>query len=101
MKKPKFQILICNSYRLAGESQGACNKKEAPLLIQYAMEGISDRGLDAVVTGTGCLNVCTNGPVMVVQPNNLWYGGINESVIDEILDSLENQEPTKNHLISE
>jgi (2Fe-2S) ferredoxin len=38
---------------------------------------------------------------MVVQPNNLWYGGINESVIDEILDSLENQEPTKNHLISE
>jgi len=30
MKKPAYHILVCNSYRVAGEAQGACNKKVQP-----------------------------------------------------------------------
>ena len=92
MKKPKFHILVCNSYRVAGDAQGACNKKGGAGFIQYIMEGCNDRGLDAAVSSTGCLNVCAQGPVMVVHPNNFWYGNISEDAIDEILDALENGE---------
>jgi (2Fe-2S) ferredoxin len=101
MKKPKFHILVCNSYRIAGDSQGACNKKEAPQLIQYIMEGATDRGLDVAVSSTACMNVCAQGPVMVIHPNNLWYGGINESAVDEILDALENDKTVDKYLIAD
>ncbi len=102
MKKPTFHILVCNSYRIAGAAQGACNKKNAPAMIQYLTEGIADRGLDALVSSTGCLNVCAQGPVVVVHPQNVWYGGVeSDEIMDEILDALENNEVVEKYKISE
>ena len=102
MKKPTFQILVCNSYRIAGSAQGACNRKNAPQMIQYFTEGASDRGLDVAVTVTGCLNICAQGPIVVVQPQNVWYGGIeSENQMDEILDALENNEIVEKYKISD
>ncbi len=101
MKKPEFQILVCNSYRVAGDAQGYCNKNGATDFIPYIVEECSDRGIDAAVTSTACLNVCAQGPVMVIQPNNLWYGGITEERIDEILDALEEGEAVEEYLIAD
>ncbi len=102
MKKPDYLFLVCNSYRVAGDSQGACNKKGAAQFVQYIAEEAADRGLDAVVTTTACLNVCSQGPVVVVQPNNFWYGKVeSEEVIDEILDALEEGEAAEDYLISD
>lgn len=100
MKKPKYHIFICNSFRLTGEPQGTCNKKGAPELLQYIEGEIIDRGIDALVSSTGCLKQCEKGPVMVVYPNNYWYGEINEEVIDEILDALEEDKAAENYLIA-
>lgn len=102
MKKPEYLILLCNSYRVAGDSQGACNKKGATQLLQYVSEEAADRGLDVAVTTTACLNVCAQGPVMVVQPNNYWYGGVeSEDDIDTILDALEEGEAADKYLIAD
>jgi (2Fe-2S) ferredoxin len=62
---------------------------------------LSDRGLtDVVVSSTGCLKVCDRGPVMVIYPENWWYGKIeNESAIDEIIDALEAGRTADNYLI--
>jgi (2Fe-2S) ferredoxin len=81
MKKPTYHILVCNSYRTAEET--------------------ADRGLDVAVSTTACLNVCGHKPVMVVHPNNYWYGGVTEEAIDEILDALEVGKPVEKYLISE
>ncbi|ASB48243.1 (2Fe-2S) ferredoxin domain-containing protein [Alkalitalea saponilacus] len=102
MKKPDFHILVCNSFRVAGDAQGACNKKGAANLLQYITEESSDRGLDVAVSTTGCLNVCTEGPVIVIHPNNFWYGKVDsEEAIDEILDALEEGEACEKYLISD
>ncbi len=103
MKKPDYHILVCNSFRVSGgEAQGVCNKKGASDLLQYVSEECSDRGLDVAVSTTACLNVCAQGPIMVVHPNNEWYGGVDsEEVIDEILDALEEGESAEKYLISE
>ena len=102
MKKPDYHILMCNSYRVAGDAQGACNKKGASDLLQYISEECADRGLDVAVSTTACLNVCTKGPVMVVHPNNFWYGGVeSEDAVDAILDALEEGEAAEDYLISE
>ncbi|MDR1864512.1 MAG: (2Fe-2S) ferredoxin domain-containing protein [Bacteroidales bacterium] len=100
MKKPDFMILICNSYRVAGDAQGACNKQGAASLVQYIAEECADRGIDAVVTTTACLSVCSQGPVVVVQPNNYWYGGVTKDRVDEILDALEEGEAKEEYLIT-
>lgn len=102
MKKPKYLILVCNSYRVAGDAQGACNKSGATQFVQYISEECADRGLDVTVTTTACLNLCSQGPVMVVQPNNYWYGKVtSEEVIDEILDSLEEDECCEKYSIAD
>ncbi|MFW5753261.1 MAG: (2Fe-2S) ferredoxin domain-containing protein [Marinilabiliaceae bacterium] len=101
MKKPEFHFLVCNSFRVGGEAQGFCNKNGAVELVQYLIEECNDRGMDAVVSTTGCLNVCSQGPVLVVHPHNLWYGKINNDAIDEILDALEEGGVAEDYLISE
>ncbi len=102
MKKPEYHILLCNSYRVGGEAQGVCNKKGAANLLPYIIEEAADRGLDVVVSTTGCLNVCSQGPAMVIQPQNFWYGGVDsEEAIDDILDALEEGEACEKYLISD
>lgn len=100
MAIPPRIILVCQSLRTNGEPKGLCHKQTDGFL-QYIEEGILDRGLDVQVTATGCLNQCEIGPVLVVQPDNWWFKGVNsEAVIDAILDGLENGEPAAEHLIS-
>ncbi|EOR94274.1 Ferredoxin, 2Fe-2S [Arcticibacter svalbardensis MN12-7] len=101
MKKPEFHILLCNSYRLAGDAKGVCNKKNAPAIIQYMISEASDRGMDVTVSTTGCLNVCAQGPVMVIHPCNYWYGAVDENAVDEILDALEEGKSVAKYLISD
>jgi (2Fe-2S) ferredoxin len=101
MKKPKHHIFVCASFRMSGTPQGVCNKKGAGSLIQYLEKELSDRGMDEVsVSMTGCLKLCDKGPVMVIYPQNLWYGEITESKIDEVLDALEEGKPLEKYQIT-
>lgn len=95
MDKPEFHFFVCNSFRASGEPQGACHKKGAFDLPMYIETEIQDRGLNGMVTTTGCLKVCDRGPVMVVYPEGGWYGDLNEEKVDEILDAFEDGESTE------
>jgi len=102
MKKPDYLILLCNSYRMVGEAKGTCLKRGSSNLIQYITEEAADRGLDVAVTTTACLNICPQGPVIIVQPNNYWYGGItDEDKIDQILEALEDNKAVEEYLIAD
>jgi (2Fe-2S) ferredoxin len=100
MKKPDYIILVCNSYRVGGDAQGYCNKQGAASFVQYISEECADRGINAVVTTTACLSLCSQGPVVVVQPNNFWYGGVTKERLDDILDALEEDRAATEYLIS-
>ncbi|MGD8777434.1 MAG: (2Fe-2S) ferredoxin domain-containing protein [Ignavibacteria bacterium] len=102
MEKPKKHIFVCAGFRVSGEAQGGCAKKGAVDNLQYLENEILDRGLDGVVvSSTGCLRACDKSPVMVIYPQNIWYGEINdEEKIDEILDALENDTVAEEYLIS-
>ena len=100
MKKPQYHIFVCNSFRLTGEPQGVCNKKGAPALLQYIEEEIIDRGIDAMVSSTGCLKMCEKGPVMIIYPDNYWYGEVTEETVDKILDALEDGKAVEDYLIA-
>lgn len=101
MEKPERQILVCASFRANGDPQGVCHKKGVTALLPYLVEELADRGLGGtVVTATGCLKVCDRGPALVVQPENLWYGGVeSEEDIDALLDALEAGVPAQEYLL--
>jgi len=91
MEKPKKHILVCASFRPTGEPKGKCHRKGSLDFLPYIENEIIDRGLeDVIVSSTCCLKMCDEGPVMVVYPDNLWYGNVDsEDAIDEILDAIE------------
>jgi len=90
MEKPNKQIFVCASFRVTGEAQGACKKKGANDLLGYLESELSDRGMDDVtVSSTACLKACDRGPIMIVHPDNVWYGKVNEEAIDNILDAMQ------------
>ena len=101
MNKPKKHILVCASFRVMGEPKGICNKKGAVSLLQYIETELNDRGMDEfMVSSTGCLKMCDKGPVLIVYPDGDWYGNVNESVIDEMLDAFENDSKASQYIIA-
>ncbi len=99
MAKPEYHIFVCCSFR-GMEAKGKCVKKNSMDFIPYMEEELADRGIDAMVSSTGCLKRCEEGPIMVVYPQGYWYKEVgSEEVIDEILDALEKGKPAEEHLI--
>jgi (2Fe-2S) ferredoxin len=99
MALPERQVLLCQSFRSKGDPKGICHKQTDGFL-QYIEEEILDRGLDMQIVATGCLKQCESGPIMVIQPDNLWFKGIDsEAAIDAILDGLEDGDPPEDYLI--
>src|SRR5215468_9434028 len=43
--------------------------------------------LRAGAVKAGCFSQCGHGPMIVVYPENVWYGGVQESDLQEILES--------------
>jgi (2Fe-2S) ferredoxin len=39
------------------------------------------------INKAGCFSQCGHGPMMVVYPENVWYAGVKESDLQEILES--------------
>lgn len=100
MEKPQYHILACASFRAKGDPKGVCHKKNDGLL-QYIEGEILDRGLDALVSATGCLKQCDHGPVLVVYPLNHWYGRVEtEEAVDLVLDAIENGGTCQEHLLA-
>ena len=101
MQKPDKHILVCASFRAGGDAQGVCHKKESMSLLSYLQGEIQDRMLDGVeVAVTGCMNVCTKGPVMVDYPTGNYYRVPNNDAIDAILDAIEGGNVAEEYLLT-
>lgn len=88
MLQPKYHLLICTSCRLNGSIKGFCANRGSVDLLQVLTEQIDEAGVgsDVMVTHTGCFGICDKGPVMVVYPEAVWYGSLDEDKITEIVE---------------
>lgn len=52
------------------------------------MEEIEGRELngEVFINNTGCFGICENGPIVVVYPDNVWYGAVTADDVAEIMD---------------
>jgi (2Fe-2S) ferredoxin len=88
MQKPKYHIFVCTSSRANGQQKGFCHAKEGVDIMAKFMEEIAERdiGGEVFLSNTGCFGICEKGPVVVVYPDNVWYGSVTSDDVTEILD---------------
>ncbi len=91
MEKPKHHIFVCTSSRLTGENKGFCVQQKGKEIIQAFVEALQDRDLESeiLVTNTGCLGLCTMGSIVIIYPDQIWYGKVTVEDVEEIVDALE------------
>lgn len=89
MQKPKYHVFVCTSSRINGQQKGYCFSKDAVSIVQSFMEEIENAGLtdDVMVTNTGCFGICSQGPIVVVYPENVWYKEVTVDDVPEIVES--------------
>ncbi|MFT3951514.1 MAG: 2Fe-2S ferredoxin [Oscillospiraceae bacterium] len=102
MVTPKYHIFVCTSCRPNGMQKGFCAQQESVKLLNKFMEEIEDRDLtgDCMITNTGCFGICSRGPIAVVYPEGIWYGGLTPEAVEEICEShFENGTPVEKYQI--
>lgn len=82
-------IFFCTNERTNGEN--CCAQHGAQASFEYCKKQVGAAGLAGVgkvrVNKAGCLDRCAGGPVAVVYPEAVWYSYVDNSDIDEIIES--------------
>jgi (2Fe-2S) ferredoxin len=94
--KPERQVLVCVNSRPPGNTKGSCGEKGSQELFDRLKALLRERGLDGRIMAnrTYCLKHCSRGPVLVVQPDDVWYAGVTAGDLAEICAShLEGGQP--------
>ena len=89
MKHYEKHIFICENKRPEGHPRGCCYDKGGAELKEKFKQRIHELGLKPTVraNSAGCLDACEFGPVVVVYPEQVWYGGVTIDDVEEILQS--------------
>lgn len=84
----RHHLFFCTNQREPGAA--CCANFDAQKMRDYAKQKVKALGLTGKggvrVNNAGCLDRCTEGPVLVVYPEGTWYTYIDEADIDEIVE---------------
>jgi (2Fe-2S) ferredoxin len=85
----KRHIFFCLNERKNNEA--CCAQHNAQAAFDHCKARVKDLGLagpgQVRVNKAGCLDRCSGGPVAVVYPEGVWYSYVDQSDIDEIVES--------------
>lgn len=81
----QYRINICVA---AGCLSCGSGELKAALKEDVKRRGLEDRIL---VRGVGCMGPCSKGPLVAVQPGNIFYQGCSGADVDALLDSLDTE----------
>ncbi|MGZ4448431.1 MAG: (2Fe-2S) ferredoxin domain-containing protein [Nocardioides sp.] len=81
VSRHRHQVLLCRGPRCT--ALGSDASAEA-LVLALMDHGLGDE--DVLVTHTGCLLPCNQAPVVSVQPDDVWYGGIDPRAARQVVD---------------
>lgn len=62
-----------------------CPLPEGEALWEIIKRRVRETGLRAMRTKAQCLRICTGGPWLVVYPDGVWYGAMNEERFERVL----------------
>lgn len=80
-------IFICCNTRDAGNPRGSCNADGTEAIRNAFKTELKKHQLPGLVRGNmaGCLDQCELGPVIVIYPQGIWYGGVTPADVPRII----------------
>lgn len=85
----RHHMFVCTNQR--DDGQPCCATSNAQAMVDHAKQRLKALGLAGAgkirVQKAGCLDRCALGPVAVVYPEGVWYTYVDQTDIDEIIDS--------------
>ncbi|WP_347888764.1 (2Fe-2S) ferredoxin domain-containing protein [Nitrosomonas europaea] len=85
----QHHVFFCINQRANGER--CCNDHHAQEMRDYTKARIKALKLDGKgkvrINNAGCLDRCSEGPVIVIYPEEVWYTYVDQEDIDEIIES--------------
>ena len=81
-------IFICINQRPADSPKDCCGDNGMAVRIAFVQE-LAKRGLENCVRAnkTGCLDVCSLGPSVVIYPAGIWYKRVSPEDVPEIVET--------------
>jgi (2Fe-2S) ferredoxin len=83
----RHHVFFCVNER--DDGRAFCNQHDAEGVRGYAKECIKKLNMNGPgkvrINTSGCLDRCSEGPVMVVYPEDVWYTYVDKDDIDEII----------------
>ncbi len=85
----KYQkhVFICTNQKPAPKK--CCGEERGMALVNAFKDKLKEKGLNIEIRAqkAGCLDVCAFGPALVVYPEGVFYGNVQLSDVDEIIES--------------
>lgn len=89
MSHYKHHVFFCLNQR--DEGRPCCADRGAAQVQEYAKRRIKELGMNGQgqvrINKAGCLDRCEEGPVLVVYPEAVWYTYVDETDVEEIIQS--------------
>lgn len=80
-------IFVCENRRDGSDPRGCCASRGAQAFTQALKDLCKTGGTGGKkvrVNKAGCLDLCAQGPVVVVYPEGVWYRGVTAADANEI-----------------
>jgi len=86
MTRYKKHVFICENLRDKASGQVSCGSHQTSRLRKKLKEMVhaGGNGQNIRINAAGCLGQCTEGPVMVIYPQGIWYGRFSEDDLEDI-----------------
>ncbi|HYP54527.1 MAG TPA: (2Fe-2S) ferredoxin domain-containing protein [Pyrinomonadaceae bacterium] len=80
LKKVTAQLLVCR--------HKSCSRRGGKAAVKELRRALKEHDLRerVMLTKVKCLDLCGRGPVVVVYPEGVWYGGVGEQGAREIVE---------------
>ena len=84
-------LFVCTNRRECGHEKGCCAEKGSEVIRAALKEQLVARGLaklDARACTSGCLDQCSSGVCILVEPDHFFYGRVTLADVPEIVEGL-------------
>ena len=91
MPQRERYLFVCTNARAEGHEKGSCAERGAVAVRAALKDELSARGLaklQARVCAASCLDQCSAGVTILVEPDHFFYGRVTVDDVAEIADSI-------------
>jgi (2Fe-2S) ferredoxin len=102
MPRPDKFVFVCINERDPDHPRPSCIGNGSAEVFNALREEQGRRLATGVkIVAGGCLEACMVGPVLAVYPDDVWYGGVIEEDVPELMDHFEGGPPVERLMIGD